>query len=55
MTDSTAASAWPKITYLRWWPLGEPIPDGWRITAQEFTHHHTFGVLLEKVKDESAE
>lgn len=34
----------------QWWPLGKPIPDGWRlIQGQYICHHHTYGVLLEKI------
>lgn len=35
---------------VKYWPLGKPIPDGWRfIEGQDMGHHHAHSVLIEQI------
>lgn len=32
---------------LRQWPIGKPIPKGWRIARQRVSHHTPKSILIE--------
>jgi len=38
------------ITVVMWWPIGTPIPEGWRVAERQMkSHHHFWSILLVKV------
>jgi len=38
------------VETVRWWPLGEPLPRGWRIAPhQVLSHHHAYCVLIVRI------
>lgn len=41
------------MTYgiFRYWPLGKPLPDGWRLANDKPLHapHGAYSVLIEKI------
>lgn len=39
----------PSTWQVMWWPVDQPIPEGWRIARQRRSHHSFWSVLIEKV------
>lgn len=38
---------------VQWWPVDEPIPEGWReVEDTPVCHHHRYSRLIERSKDE---
>jgi len=38
-----------KTTTVRFWPISEPIPKGWRVAGQRVSHHNVHSVLISKI------
>lgn len=41
------------ISELKHHPIGEPIPEGWRIADQAPSHHGKYSVLIERIPDDA--
>jgi len=41
------------ISELKHHPVGEPIPEGWRIADQAPSHHGKYSVLIERIPDDA--
>lgn len=41
----------PAVWLVQWHPIAEPVPEGWRVARQRYSHHTAFygSVLIEQV------
>lgn len=43
----------PAVWLVQWWPISEPVPAGWRVARQRYSHHTAFygSILIEQVPE----
>lgn len=39
-----------EVREVMWLRHGEPVPDGWRVVRQRWTHHGVHAQLIERVE-----
>ena len=38
------------VTIVRYWPLGKPVPRGWKFAGSFSNHHGQHSILIEKIR-----
>ena len=48
---ATRSKSRSKVTWVKWWPLGRPVPKGWRLgqLMKVTSKHNYYQVLIMKV------